>query len=368
MRHLILTGGFILLMASCAQKKEKEQAAGHQIMGDTLIIAEHSPLGKKLKTDTVHIAPYRMKLSSAATVKAIPNFFADIAPPFSGRVTKVYMKLGMNVNPGSPLFEMVSSDFMESQKNYFSSKSELKKAELDLKRQKDLKKNGVASSKDLEEAESTFEVAQKEYQNNRAALKIFNVDPDHMSLGQPLIIRSPIKGQVITNELVTGHYIKDDDAPHARVAELNKVWVVGQVKEKDIRFIHPGDEVDIDVAAYPDSRISGKVYHVDQLVDEETRSVQVLIVCDNPGYKLKPGMYATVNFTDNPLQAAFVPVKAVLQMNDNSFVFVEIAPGRYLRRKVVTGPVENDQILIRSGLQAGERIVAQGGFYLLQAK
>lgn len=368
MKSLFFTSGIVLLMASCAQKNTKEQAENYRLHGDTVILADHAKINNVLRLDTVTETPYRLKLTSAGRVKAIPNFYADIAPPFSGRVTKVYMKLGMKVNPGTPLFEMVSPDFIDTQKNFFAAKSDLKKAELGLKRQSDLKKNGVGSSKDLEEAENTYEVALKEYENSRASLKIYNTNPEKLVLGQPLVICSPIAGEVITNEVVSGHYLKSDDAPHATIAQLNKVWVVGQVKEKDIRFIHEGDDTEIEVVSYPGRKITGKVYHVEELVEEETRSVRVLIVCDNKDFALKPGMYATVNFTDAPQNVAVISAKSVLQKGDKSFVFVQAGPARFVRRNVVTGGVENGRMVVNSGLVPGERVVSDGSFYLLEAK
>lgn len=368
MKQILLTSSFVLLLASCAQKKEKEQAANYQLAGDTILLSANSNLQHKLKLDTVAEIAYRMTLSSAGTVKAIPNFFADIAAPFSGRVVKVFLKLGMKVDPGTPLFEMVSAEFIETQKNYFAAKSELKKALLNLKRQQDLKKNEVGSVKDLEEAEASYELILKEYENVKAALRIYQTDPDKLVLGQPLIIRSPIRGEVIQNDLVTGHYLKSDEAPHAKIAELNKVWIAGQVKEKDIRFIHQGDETTIAVAAYPGRKIRGRVYRAEDLIDEETRSVKVLIECENKDYALKPGMYVTVNFKDSPQNTAAVPVKSVFQMNENSFVFLQTAPGKFVRRKVETAAVDQGKMMITSGLKPGETIVTEGGFYLLEAK
>lgn len=368
MKTLFLTSSLALLMASCAQKEVKTQAGNYHLQGDTIVLADRAKIHNVLHLDTVADEAYQVKLTSAGRIKAIPNFYADIAPPFSGRVTKVYLKLGMKVNPGTPLFEMVSAEFIDTQKNFFAAKSELKKAELDLKRQSDLKKNSVGSAKDLEEAENTYEVAQKEYENSRAALKIYRVNPETLVLGQPLVICSPIKGEVIMNEVVSGHYMKSDDAPHATIAELNKVWIIGQVKEKDIRFIHEGDDTEIEVVAYPGRKITGKVYHVEEQVDEETRSVKVLIECKNSDYTLKPGMYATVNFSNKPQQVAMVSAKAVLQKGDKSFVFVQAGPARFVKRNVETGSVDRGRMVISSGLRAGERVVSDGGFYLLDAK
>jgi cobalt-zinc-cadmium efflux system membrane fusion protein len=366
--NMILFLMLITIFSSCNDKKTATENENYSLKGDTIIVPATSTIAPKLKLETVKNEPYQLELITAGTVKAIPNFYAEIAPPFSGRVTKVYLKLGMKTQAGTPLFEMVSPDFIDAQKNFFQTKSAYQVAKLSLKRQQDLKSNGVGSQKDLEEAETNFEVNEKEYQNAVASLKIFGVNVNKLVFGQPLIITSPIAGEVITNEVVMGQYIKADDMPKAKVADLKKVWVAGQVKEKDIRFIHELDGAEIQVASYPDKKITGKIYHVDEMVDEATRSVQVLIECVNNDHALKPGMYVTVKFIDTPENTLFVPAKAVLQFNDKSFVLVQIAKGKYTRRYVETGISSKGKIAILSGLKPNETIISEGAFYLLEAK
>lgn len=368
MKLLFLIVGSSLLMTSCAQKKEHKQPENYHINGDTLILSANSTLKKVLQISTVKERSYIPELSSAGNVMTIPNFFAAIAPPFSGRVTKVHLRLGMKVNPGTPLFEMVSKEFMDSQKDFFTAKTELNKAKLSWQRQNDLKKHHVGSEKDAEESENAYLIALKTYESSRAALKIYQVDPDQLSFGAALTVRSPIHGEVITNQIVSGQYLKSDDAPAVTIAELSKVWVAGHVKEKDIRFIHPGDQTEIDVVAYPGHKISGKVYHIEDQIDEDTRSIKVLIECDNRDRALKPGMYATVNFIAPPQQVLFVPASAVLQKAANSFVFVAIAANRFIRQSVETGPDQRGEVMIKSGLKPGMQVVSHGSFYLLDPK
>lgn len=367
-RNLLLALITITVLPACSGKKETADQQNYTLQNDTIVVPATSIIAPKLKLETVTNEPFQLELITAGTVKAIPNFYAEIAPPFSGRVTKVYLKLGMKTQAGTPLFEMVSPDFIDAQKNFFQAKSAFQIAKLSLKRQQDLKANGVASQKDLEEAETNFEISEKEYQNAVASLKIFGVNVNKLVFGQPLVITSPVAGEVITNEVVMGQYIKEDDSPKAIVADLKKVWIAGQVKEKDVRFIKKLDGAEIQLASYPDKKITGKIYHVNEIVDEDTRSVQVLIECTNEDHTLKPGMYVTVKFIDTPENTLFVPAKAVLQYNDRSFVLVQLAKGKYARRYVETGISHNGKIAILSGLKANEIIISEGAFYLLEAK
>lgn len=368
MKLILISSIFILLMASCAQKRAEEKLENYTLLGDTINIPEASGIRKVLQTDTVARDNFQSSLQAAATIKAIPNLYAAVAPPFSGRITRVFLKLGMQVKAGTPLFEIASPDFIDQQKNFYAARSAYIAAELNLKRQTDLKNNGVGSSKDLEEARSLFEINQKEYQNQSAALKIYQVDPEKMVLGQSLVIYSPITGDVISNEVISGHFLKSDEPPRAVIADLSRVWVSASVKEKDISQVHTGDEILISVASYPGRKISGKVYHIDELVDDQTQSINVLMSCENTDRALKPGMYATATFKESPRPVTVIPLKAVLQDGQRQFVFVQITPFKFIRRTIETGSEVKGKIVVRTGLEPGETIITAGGFYLQEAK
>lgn len=358
------------ILASCSSHKTEEETTQFRVSGDTVYVANKSNLASKLKTETIKPQPFRLQITTAGVVKAIPTQYAEIAPPFPGRVLKSYVSLGMKVTPETALFEISSPDFITAQKIFFQAKSQMQLAEKTFKRQQDLMKNGVGIQKDLEETETAFEVARKEYENAVVGIKIFKADPETIALGQPLVVKSPIIGEVIDNKIVVGQFINDNSASVATVAELNQVWVTGKVKEKDIRFISEGEEADIEIAALPDKKITGKVYRINKMVDEDTRSLDVYISVDNKDDLLKKGMYATIQFKNDTSNVILVPTKAIFLMNENSFVFVELAPNTYIRKKIVTDgndPISG-KVVVKSGVKTGDKIISEGGYFLMQVK
>lgn len=358
----------IILMAiasACKQQTTTEQT-GLKQQGDLITIAKNDPLRAKLKEILVDTQSYHIQIGTTGIVKAIPTQYAEIAPPFQGRVVKSYLKLGMKTTPETPLFEISSPDFITAQKFFLQEKSQMQQAQRTLKRQSDLMSHGVGIQKELEEAQTAFEVEKKEYENALIGIKIFKANPEKLSLGQALTVYAPIKGEIIEDKVVLGQFIKDDASPVATVANLSKVWVVGQVKEKDIQQIKEKDDCEIEIAALPGTKIKAKVYRINRVVDEETRSIQVFIECNNSDMALKPGMFVNVNFQNAPIHAITIPSKALLQMNDASFVFVVDGDGKYKRRKVEVGDTTGERIVIKSGLSKGEKIISEGGFYLLQ--
>lgn len=356
------------LAFSCQSKAGPGSSANYTVKGDTIFLTGNSNLKEKIKTSVVSATPYRHKRSASGIVKAIPNNYAQIASPFAGRIIRSFVRLGQRVSVNAPIFEISAPSFFDAGKAYYQSKQEMQLAEKNLRRQQDLLNNGVGVQKDMEEAEVNFERCKRDYENSISSLNVFHVNPAEMVLGQPLIVRSPIAGEVVADNIVIGQYVREDAGPIALVAELSKVWVVGQIKEKDINSIHESDKVEIEAAGIPGLIIEGVVYHISEMLDETTRSVEVFIECANSGRNLKPGMYATVQFTEMADKSMLVPASAVLQMEESSFVFIKTKGNGYLKRLIQTSGTDNDRIILKSGVMPEEEIVTEGAYYLLETK
>ncbi|MEJ5050300.1 efflux RND transporter periplasmic adaptor subunit [Chryseobacterium culicis] len=356
-----------LFAVSCKDNTSQQNKESEIITrGEQVIIPENNPVFKKIKTQIVTEQEHSDGVVSAGTIQAIPNHYAEIASPFSGRITQAFIQLGQNVSAGSPLFEILSSDYFSVQKDYTDALNDVQLAEKNYRRQQDLVKNGVGIQKELDEADTDFKNKKTSLSNASSALKVYNSKGG--GIGSPLIVRAPIKGEIISNKIVNGQYLKGDADPVMIIAELSKVWISGDVKEKDIRFVNTGDQVSVKVSAYPDRNITGKVYHVNEIVDEDTRSIKVLIECDNPDRKLKPGMYATVNFSTTPEKAVMIPVTALMQQDNSQYVWVKTGKHQYAKRSVTTGETDQKTVRIISGLKSGETIMTEGGIYMLDAK
>lgn len=353
-----------LCLTSCNNKTTENETSAFVIKGDTVFVKNSELVDSQIKVSEVKILPYSKEVTTAGTVQPIPTQIAYVAPPFSGRIVRSFIKIGQTVKANSPLFEINSPDFTTTQKDFYQAKSSKELALKELKRKEDLIANGVASQKELDEAANILQIAEKEYENAYAALLVYQVNPNNMVLGQSLTIHSPIDGSVIENNIVTGQYIKEESEPIAVVADLSQVWVTAQVKEKDIRFIHLGDSIEISIPAYPDDAINGKVFHIEESVDENTRSIKVLAICDNKDRSLKLGMYTTVHFLDQVSDCIQVPEKALLQDDKNTYVYVQISPDCYVRTPVDVETTKDGYAIINKGLNANSKIISEGGYYL----
>ena len=348
MKKIIFSIGLVLLYA-CADRSQGQRHAddrGVRVEEECVVLAADSPIRERIKTQSIHFSDYQAAFTTSGVVQAIPTGYAEIASPFAGRIVKSFVRLGQQVVPGSPVFSISSPSFFETGKAYYQAQQEM----------------------ELEEAEVNYELRKKDYENALAALSVFQIEPEKMTLGQPLVITSPIAGEIVKNNIVIGQYIKEDAGPLALVADLNKVWVVAHVKEKDIPLIRRLNRADIRLMAVPDTVFSGTVYHVSELLDEETRSVEVIIECDNRDRRLKPFMYGTVQLTDTPSRALVIPTSAILQREDDCYVLVRESEDRYRKVRISVSSSDERQTVVSSGLGDGDEVVTEGAFYLIDAR
>ena len=359
---ILITGMSVI---ACHSHKQQDNEADFVYKGDTIIIGANSILNSKIELQPVTLQPFSADLKTTGTVQAIAGQMAEVAPPFSGRITKSFVRLGQKVAKGTPLFELNSTEFYEATKAYFQSLQNKNTTEINYQRQKDLSAHGVGSQKDVEDAENAFENARSEYESQTANLKMFGVNPSEVIMGQPLAVLSPITGEIIRSNIVIGQYLKDDTTPSLIVADLDKVWVAALVKEKYINSIKENDKVEIFTDATPEMIITGKIYHIDDILDESTRSIQILVECNNKDRLLKPGMFAGVHFLDTPKEAILIPDAAIFQTEQGSCVFVRIGNGEYLKRKIECQSADNGFSRVTDGLKSGETIIVQGGIYLI---
>jgi len=153
--------------------------------------------------------------------------------------------------------------------------------------------------------------------------------------------------------------------PAFTVANLSKVWVMAQVPTSDLPSVSAGDPALVETGIGAAS-VNGVVDNVAALVNPDTREVAARVVVANPGGLLKKQMYVRVHIRSHQLSSGLmVPVSAILRDDENlPFVFVAQPRGAFARRRVTLGYRNGDQVEIPSGLQAGERVVADGGVFV----
>jgi len=150
-----------------------------------------------------------------------------------------------------------------------------------------------------------------------------------------------------------------------RINGLGTVWVNAEVRESQAAEVGIGNEVEARTPAVPEKVFKGKVSAILPEVNPATRTLRARVELANPGGELKPGMFATVNFTPSARkEALLVPTEAVIQTGRRSVVIVAQGDGKFAPVDVETGLEAGGETEIRNGLEAGQKVVLSGQFLI----
>src|SRR5213075_594450 len=180
-----------------------------------------------------------------------------------------------------------------------------------------------------------------------------------------LRVDAPIDGIVVEKMTVHGQMVEAGMKLY-RLADLNIVWVQSQIYEQDLALLKLGQEAEVSLSYLPDRKFRGRLTYIYPNVDEKTRTARVRMEFHNPGYFLKPGMFATVQISaELDASALLVPDMAILRSGEKNTVFVAKEGGTFEARTIRIGSQgEDDNYQVLSGLEEGERIVTSGQFML----
>jgi multidrug efflux pump subunit AcrA (membrane-fusion protein) len=292
-----------------------------------------------LRTGVVTKGPLRHNIRTVGVVDFDETALSDVTTKFQGWVEKLHIDAtGKQVHKGEPLFEIYSPDLYTAQNDYLLA---------------------LKSGSGLKESAQT-------------KLKYFDVSPEQITeleksgkVKKTLMVNAPRDGIVVEKMVVEGQMVEAGMKLY-RVADLGTVWVQSQVYEQDLAFLKLGQEATVSLSYLPDREFRGRVTYIYPTVDEKTRTAKVRMEFHNPGFFLKPGMFATVRIASElEPEALLVPDMAVLRSGEKNTVFVALEGGKFEPRTVTIGArSDGNAYQVLSGLQDGDRVVTSGQFML----
>ncbi|MCC7416789.1 MAG: efflux RND transporter periplasmic adaptor subunit [Acidobacteria bacterium] len=299
-----------------------------------------------------------------------PNAYRQVAvtPLVSGRVTRVLVELGAQVGRGDAMARIFSPELADAQARDASASAALAAHEQELRRTEKLVEIGAASREELERVRAEHATRTAEAASARSRLELLGAAPGPVHA--EAVVTAPIDG-VVTERLANAGLNVDASSKLFTVVDLSTVWVVANVYERDFPRVRVGSPATVTMAAYPDMSIAGRVSYIDPQVDAQTRTARLRVEVENPGERLRLGMYADVAIGAAAVEGAadaapVIPRSAVQTVGDRQVVYLAdpAQPGRFTQREVQLGAVSGSQVEVRSGVQAGDAVVAEGSFYL----
>jgi Cu(I)/Ag(I) efflux system membrane fusion protein len=182
---------------------------------------------------------------------------------------------------------------------------------------------------------------------------------------QPRItLTAPISGVVVELMSREGMTVMAG-ATLFRINGLATVWANAEVPESQAGLLRPGAKVQATSPAVPGMKFEGRVQAILPEVNPVTRTLKARMELVNPGERLAPGMFVTMQFADpRPQKSLLVPSDAVIQTGKRSLVMVAEDNGRFRPVEVEAGIESGGKTEIKRGLQAGQRVVVSSQFLI----
>jgi len=289
------------------------------------------------------------------------------------RVVKLLLEPGAKVSAGERLVVLNSVDLGKAKTEYLKAGALERIAAQHLKRERQLYAQKIAAQKEMLEAEGAHDSALAELEAAHETL-ILLIGPEEVrnlswsGNGHPLsefTLASPIAGTLVKRDLMVGSLIDSNNDPIV-VIDLDNVWVIANLFERDLDGITIGSPARISVVAYPGRSFDGVVGYIADTVDRETRTIKARIEVSNPGHRLKPGMFARASLMaggDRP-EMLVVPEAAIYQVRGRKVAFVAADQDRFQVRDVELGRNQDGGFEVISGLREGDRVATDGGVRL----
>jgi Cu(I)/Ag(I) efflux system membrane fusion protein len=291
-------------------------------------------------------------LRTVGVVQMDEEKIARVHVKVAGWIDKVYLDyVGKLVTKGQPLFTLYSPDLVSTEQEYLIAR----------KGQEYLSKapytDVVSGSDSLLRA-------------TRDRLQLWDVTDAQISkleetgkVERTMTLYSPINGFVVTRNAYQQTYVTPETDLY-EISDLSTVWVSVDIYEYEAPFVHIGQRASMQLSYFPGKTYSGRVAYVYPMLDPKTRTIKVRMEFPNPGYTLKPDMYADVQLTIDYGMQIVVPSEAVLNSGTRQVVFIAKPGGYFEPREIKVGDQFDGQYAVLAGLKVGEKIVASGNFLI----
>ncbi len=355
------------------------KAAEH---GEGLKLAPEEAERAGIKIETLAATALADTVTLTATIRANEDRVVRIAPRVEGRVTAVSAALGEQVRAGQVLATLDSLVIAEAHSAWVQAQASYHIAESDFKRAEALNADEIIPKKEFLRAKSELDKAALAQRAAQDRLKLLGVASSRAeassvsdSADSTFKVLAPFAGVVIEKKAALGQLATPAE-PLFVLADLSRVWIEADLNEALLAKVRVGATATVDVPSYPGVRFTGKVTYIAAVLDKDKRTVPTRIEVDNRDGRLKPEMFVTATIASSSGKAAqadksgkaasgvlSVPDEAIVLMQGLPTVFVFEHEG-YEQRAIEPGDKVGGRTVVRSGLAAGEQVVAAGAYAL----
>jgi membrane fusion protein, heavy metal efflux system len=335
-----------------------EDAPHHISEGQLIKVPQGSPLRSELTIAAVAAKEIQRRLTVAGVVEADPSRTLQVLAPVAGRVIDVKIQPGDRVVPAQELALVYAG---AAPANWRDRRAQSRPA---LTNELAASDHQTGPQSHVSDAANDCQRVETEPLRSTKGLCALIMPAEGIQATRLFSLRAPVAGSVIDLGIRPGAMLNDPPASIMRIADLDTIWVTASLRKNDVPLIPPGRPVEIAFIAYPNEVFVGEARFIGDSPDPYVSSFKVRIELPNPSRRLKPNMSALATIVGPKETVAIIPATALVQKNGRDRVFVEVARWTFEARPVKVDFPQDDQTVVVSGLNIGERILTMGGALL----
>lgn len=308
-----------------------------------------------VSVDTVHIHEVADELTLNGRVTFNQEQVARVFPIFGGTVTEVSAEIGDHVRKGDILAVIRSGEVADYEKQKKEAEQQLIIARRNLQSVQDMFASGMASERDVLQARQELSNAEAE---EKRITEIFSIY--HLAGKSLYIVKAPVSGFIVEKNINKEMQIRSDQNDEMFVISgLENVWVMADVYESNISKVHENAPVRITTLAYPGKEFTGKIDKVYNMLNDESKTMNVRVKLTNENYLLKPGMFTNVSVISrsSDKQLPRIDSHVLVFENGKNFVVTVDADGKLAVKEVEVYRQLSKECYLSSGVQEGDRIL-----------
>lgn len=328
-------------------------------------------------------------LTTDAKISVNEDEATPVYPAYNGRVIRILVKPGQQVQRGDLLYSIEAADMVQAQTDFMSAVATLNKAlsQENLSKIAEKRSHGLflvhaLAEKDWQQSQADLTGAQNDVRAGTVAveaasnrLRLLGRSEEEITrfknegrISAETPVYAPLSGTVVQRKIGPGQFISAGASdPTFVIGDLSNVWIVANVREGDAGRIRIGQQMTVSLLAYPGQHFTATVDYVAASVDPSTRRLQVRGTIANPDRKLRPEMFASATIEiANATSSVGVPRHALIYEGDTTRLWT-YRNGRISPRKVTTGLINGEFVEIKDGLRPGESVVTRGGLFIDRA-
>ena len=384
-RVAIVVVGVSVWLGACSSGTPPEQKAaepGTATAKDQVVLTPAEQTNGGIETQPAVMSDTPASMHVPGRIARAEDHMWRVGVRTTGLVAQVSANLGDAVRKGQVLARYHADEVREQRAKYRTAVSDLRRSEAaatqaqrNLDRMQTLLDLKAASQLQVEQARQDKVAADVALQNARIDVQRGKdaLEEDLHVPAEPgsgaseadqVPILSPAAGYVFEKNVTVGRAVEPGTDAFV-IGDLSEVWMLASVRQGDLVNLRTGQTAIVSPSGLPDQHFPGRIANLGQELDPQTRMMQVRILVNNEGHRLRPEMLADAEIpVGQPKAALLIVSDAVQQINGQDVVFVRTAPDRFVVRAVEIGPTSDGKTPVLNGLKSGEQVVTKGSFTL----